>query len=713
MKPIYNYKLSTVADIESDGLLDEATKLHVMSFKMKDKEVMSLHGEKEVDRIKAFFKYHIDNEIPVVGHNFVTFDVPLVEKLLGMDLTNLMVIDTLALSWYLNTQRKEHGLDSFFEDYGIAKPPITDWEGLSYEEYRFRCQEDVRINYALWQDLIYRLEDMYALSKEKIDEGVVGGKRVSPNEEIYLDRFIGDSVEDHVNRILTFLMFKMDCARLQEKTMWEVDVPYLKESEQYLLSLVESAAKELESVMPPVPKYSARKQPAKPFKKNGELSAAGENWERLKRLLLSEEKDEYGNLKAKVIRQGEIHELTKYDPPNINSSQQVKDFLFSKGWKPTTFKYVRDKEEFEAWIRSKPAEGSPRGSWTLWKNSKPVDREIPQINADGEDGKELCESILELAETVPEIKALENYSVVKHRLGTVQGFLKNLKKGKYLQARIGGFTNTLRMKHSEIVNLPAATKPFAESIRGCLIAGSGKVSLGSDLSGLEDRVKHHFMIPHDPEYVATMMEDNYDPHIYMAYGAGLISEKQYLDFKNGIKDEFVVDARRKGKTLNYSCVYGAGGAKVASTLGVSEQEGKDLVEGYWKVNWSVEAIAKDQVVVECQRGLRWLINPVNGLLYNIRSEKDIFSTLAQGTGAFMFDNWVDRILTKMKNKWGVVSLTYQAHDELVIVCRDKEPIKKVLEDMVRESIEEVSEKFLLRRKLGCEVQFGQRYSEIH
>lgn len=1047
MKQIINWRKATVADIEADGLLDVATKLHVLAYKLDGKGVSAFHGTEQANRIKDFYQYHIDNKIPIVGHNFITFDVPLTEKILGIDLSELLVIDTLAVSWYLNLNRVRHGLDFFFEDYGIKKPEIKDWDNLSYEEYKNRCVEDVKINTALWEDLRDRLVSMYTISSEMISNGEVGGSRVSATEEIYIDSLKGLSVDEHITRVLSFLMHKMECVALQEKTRWEVDVDYLLNTEKELAKLVETAKVELEGVMPQIPKYVARKEPAKPFKKNGELSAAGEKWKELKEILRSKAVDEQGNLLCKVVEQGKIHELTSYDPPNIGSHQQVKDFLFSKGWEPASFKSVRDKDAFEAWIRSKPEEGSRRGAWTEWKNNKPVDREIPQINVDGEDGKELCGSVLELSEKVPEVKALESYSVIFHRLSMIRGFLKNLQDEKYLLASVGGFTNTLRMQHRILVNLPATNKPFAQAIRGCLISGKGKISLGSDLSGLEDRVKHHFMIPHDPEYVATMMEDDYDAHIYMAYGSGLISEKQYLDFKEGIRPSEVVEARRKGKTLNYSClptdntevltdkgwkkfseislgdrvmslnnqsgntefckvlgevfyedrevlsiqvgqnwkvestpdhrwvvdrytgrggtkrkvreyitteklnsscnlitsapyvggeskvtpdeaallgwvlsdgylscskivssasqgrngerqavqmsvsqskyveelegilnkvglkystlvredglkfytisspearkfikkiglpisskheidytkfilslsqdsleaflnafwmgdgqtvglgstyrtkivyqnggnildaiqlgyellgkscimnestvmdnfytlrarnrghitlqkaikeysrntdvfclttengnfvirqngiititgncVYGAGGAKVASTLGVSAEEGKDLVEGYWKVNWAVEAIAKEQVVIECSKGYKWLINPINGFLYNIRSEKDIFSTLAQGTGAFFFDMWVDKILNKMVDKWGVKSLTYQAHDELVIVCKDNERIRETLSDMVKQSIEEVNKEFLLRRPLGCDVQFGKRYSEIH
>lgn len=135
MKQIYNWQKATVFDIEGNGLLDEITKLWVIGFQMQGKEDVS-HIGPDAERIKKMFQWHIDNEVPLVAHNGIGFDIPALEKLFGMDLSKLMVIDTLALSWYLNTDRLKHGLDSFHEDYGIAKPEVheDEWKGLPDEE---------------------------------------------------------------------------------------------------------------------------------------------------------------------------------------------------------------------------------------------------------------------------------------------------------------------------------------------------------------------------------------------------------------------------------------------------------------------------------------------------------------------------------------------------------------------------------------------------
>lgn len=715
MKNITNWQKATVSDIEADNLLKDATLIHVLSYQMEGKEsVKSINKKDQYERIRKFFQYHIDNKIPLVMHNGISYDVPLVEKILEMDLSELMLIDTLALSWYLNFDRKSHGLDTFHADYGIEKPKIDDWENLTFEDYLHRCQEDVKINKALWEDFKSRLVDIYTLSKQAIDEGLVGGKRMSEDEHLKIDDYVGESVDKHVDRLLTFLMFKMDCVRLQEKTRIRADVEYLEQTKEMFEAKVTEATQELESVMPKVPKYVVRKRPAKPYKKNGDLSTSGKNWQFVVEALAEGNKDSEGNPIAIRVDENSVKILKSYAPPNINSVSQIKDFLFSHGWKPQTFSFDRDKEAFQKWIESKPMEGSHRKSWTRWKERKPVDRQIPQISIQGDDGKELCPSVVELAEDIPEIMAYSRYTTVKHRLDTIKGFLSKLEDGQYLVAGIGGFTNTLRMKHrAPFVNLPGIDKPYGKNIRGALIAEENDILLGSDLSSLEDRTKHHFMLPYDPEYVETMMADDYDPHVLMALLAGMITKEECEAFKRGEKPEHVVKARKAGKSTNYASVYNAGPPTIARAAGVSEKEGVQLHEGYWKLNWAVKAIAEDQYVFEDSRCSKWLVNPLNGFCYSLRKESDRFSTLAQGSGAYIFDLWVNNMQETFQKRFGQKRLSAQAHDEVILGIRNLKKTRDNVEKIVKESLEKVNEDLNLRRSMGCDVQFGQRYSDIH
>ena len=731
MKEITNWRDATVADIEADALLDDASEIHVLSYDMLGK-IGSLSGGKESSRIKKFFEHHINNKIPIVMHNGVLYDVPLVEKLLGLDLSKLMLIDSLSVSWYLNTDRQKHGLDSFFEDYGIAKPKVGGHRWASpvkeswntdtghqtrvlrhYAIMKHRCETDVKINVALWEDLKERLLDIYSRVKRAVDSGEADGKRISEDEVCYLDQYKKSStVDDYIDRILTFLMFKADCARLKEKTKFKIDEVKLDNLISDLSKHIESAKVELEGVMPKVPQFKVRNKPVKPFLKSGELSVHGKSWEEdLAKLGL---KDANGTILAQKLDGDSLKILTGYEEPNINGHQQIKDFLFSKNWKPINFKFVKDEVAQQVWADSgfKP-------------HLKPKPRAIPQVSIDGDEGKELCPSVLELAEKVPEIMSYAKYTTIKHRLDMCKGFKRDLREGGYLCARVGGYTNTLREQHREIVNIPSLAKPYGKQIRDLFVAGKGNILLGSDLSSLEDKVKHMFMIPHDPEYVETMSQKGYDPHLSIAIMAGLMTEEEMVEFKylkslgddktteQLLRFEYLGKIRQTGKQGNYSCQYGAGADTFARASGVSLGIAKKVVDGYAKLNWAIKAIADEQAVISDFREKMWLVNPINGFAYSLRGDKDRFSTLCQGTGSYFFDVWVDGILDRIATKWNVRRLTCQCHDDFVQSFKDTFENRQAMTDITLQSLKSINEEYKLRKELTCDIHFGEKYSDIH
>lgn len=172
-------------------------------------------------------------------------------------------------------------------------------------------------------------------------------------------------------------------------------------------------------------------------------------------------------------------------------------------------------------------------------------------------------------------------------------------------------------------------------------------------------------------------------------------------------------SRRAGKSGNYASVYGAGGPTIAKAAGVDLTTGDKLFEGYWKLQWSVKVIADEQYVFEDSRNKKWLVNPVNGFCYSLRKDADRFSTLAQGTGSYIFDLWVDKVETLMEDRHGVKRLIYSAHDEFATRVKDRPKAKESIESITQEALEMVNIDLKLRREMGCDVQFGKRYSDIH
>ena len=621
-----------VFDIEADGLCP--TKIHCLSVNTDN----GVKSTSDYSDMRQFF----NNADTLIGHNIARYDLPVVRRLLGVTAT-ARVVDTLALSWYLEPNRVKHGLASYGEEFGVPKPLIEDWEGLTTEEYIYRCEEDVKINSLLWEKQWKVLLRLYGS-------------------------------EEEAWRLVDYLSFKMDCAREQEERKWKVDIKRATDVLASLVDIKDAKTAELASVMPKVPVVSKRARPKKPFKQDGSYSIVGAGWFEL----LKE-----NNLKDNF--EGVVEVVTGYKEPNPGSVPQLKDWLYSCGWIPETFKYKRNKDTGDI-------------------------RKIPQINIKGTGG-EICPSIHRLFDIEPKLQVLEGLSILTHRIAILSGFLENADEDGYIQAQVQGLTNTLRFKHKVVVNLPGTDKPYGTDIRGCLIAPDGYELLGSDMSSLEDRTKQHYMWDYDPEYVKEMMTPDFDPHVDLAVFAKAMKPSDAHDFKNATP-EFKLKPlykalgafRKTYKQVNYSCVYGAGGATVARSAGVTTKEGERLVEAYWKRNWSVKAIAEAQIVKQCC-GTKWLFNPVSKLWYSLRHEKDRFSTLNQGTGVYCFDMWVKHVRSKK------LPIIGQMHDEIIGLLRKGLRDKAIA--ACKWAVGEVNRELKLNRELDVDVQFGNSYADIH
>jgi hypothetical protein len=478
---------------------------------------------------------------------------------------------------------------------------------------------------------------------------------------------------ERANRIVGYLSFKLDCAREQSEVKWRIDIDVTKRNLEKLEKEKEEKYVTLSSLMPPVIQYKTCARPKVLFKKDGTPSEHGKKWFAL---LKENGLPEYhvGTLKIKV---GEI-------PGNPSSQQQLKDWLFSLGWEPDNYKIVKEEDN--------------------------TTRKIPQIGHADIPG-ELSDSVQALFEKMPELEHLEGYFVLQHRIGILSSFLENVDASGFVKSEIKGFTNTLRFKHKvPIVNLPQIPRKYWKEIRECLVyPQEGWVLCGSDMSGLEDNTKQHYMWKYDKEYVIQMRQPGWDPHLDIAVLAGLLTQEQSDEHKlydrtKGAEGKSYKGIRLKAKKVNFAGIYGAGAQKLSLTASISLQEAKNLHTTYWKRNKAVKLVSEN-CVVKRVGGQMWLYNPVSGFWYSLRVEKDKFSTLNQGTGVYCFDTWV-----RFVRKQGI-KLCCQYHDEIVFPLRveDKDDCSQKLDNAIQWTNEELK----LNVPLSISKDFGLSYAEIH
>lgn len=634
MKPIY------IADIEANGLIEEengknaATRIWCLSFCNVNNRIV-----KSITDVKIIQKF-FEQDAYIIMHNGLGYDIRLVEKLLKFKI-KATIIDSLGLSWTLFPERNLHGLESWGETFSIPKPPIIDWNDEKLlPEYINRCNEDVKINLALWDRIEWICNNLY------------------------------DNQEDKW-RYYEYISFKLKCVALQQDVGVKINLPLIKESLMELEDLKVSKIESLKEAMPKCPIKVKKEMPKVLRKADGSLSANGYKWfEFLKENGLPETHTE------------PVEYIKDYSEANPNSHTQIKDWLFSLGWTPDYYKYVREEGQREM-------------------------RKIPQVASKDEPG-ELSISVKKLIEKEPKLEELSSLGIISHRISIFKGFLRDQRNGKLYQGT-SGLTNTLRLCHTKICNLPASNKPYSENIRASLIADEGMLMCGTDLSGIEDNTKRHYIYDYDPEYVEEMNTPGYDPHLEIGLLAGLLTEEQVEEHKlydatKGKEGKSYKDIRQKAKTVNFSATYKVGKATLSRNSGLSLKEAEKVLEVYWKRNKSILDV-ENALKIKQMGTQMWLLNPVSKFWYSLRAEKDKFSTLNQGTAVYVFDLYMRKAL-----ELGITPI-FQVHDEASfnILPENKEKTKKLLEL----AIQKVNEELKLNVKIGASIDFGINYSLCH
>lgn len=168
--------------------------------------------------------------------------------------------------------------------------------------------------------------------------------------------------------------------------------------------------------------------------------------------------------------------------------------------------------------------------------------------------------------------------------------------------------------------------------------------------------------------------------------------------------------RALGKNCNYAAQYGAGVKTIARTAKISESVAKKLHAAYHKLNWSIAQISK-MTHVERRSFGDWQYNPISKMYYSLRSDKDRFSTLIQGTGSYILDMWLYHAERIAKQRGLEYVLLGQFHDELVIEVPENE--QEVYRQLIEDALQKVNDTVKLNRELACEINFGYKYSDIH
>jgi DNA polymerase I-like protein with 3'-5' exonuclease and polymerase domains len=287
--------MSTIVfDCEANGFLYDATKIHLIVTNVLDTDVITAYAKEAGvrDALEELKKADI-----LIGHNIAGFDVPLIKKLYGVDLSPKILIDTMLISYLRHPDiLGGHKLEAWMKRLGLEefKIYIDDWSRLTPAMVD-RCVLDVKANTKVYHHL---------------------------KDEVH-----PDVLEDEVQVALI--------QAEQELT----GVGFDKDKALGLLADLDGSLRILRSeitkdIPPEIKKVGAGV--AKPWKKDGSLTVISKNYLE-KHMLITEDGDDLPTryMPAAI---GPFSPI-KYKEFNLDSPKQVTDYLLSLGWKPTEWNY--------------------------------------------------------------------------------------------------------------------------------------------------------------------------------------------------------------------------------------------------------------------------------------------------------------------------------------------------------------------------------------
>lgn len=669
-----------VFDIEADGLLDSVENIHCLSVQKFEgsSKVGDVFSMTKGSDILNFFNSEKGNKNTYfVGHSIVKYDVPVLNRILGLEGLENSLVDTLGLSFYLYPEAKKHGLEYWGNKFGIAKPKIDDWVEGDIEVYVNRCEHDVRINSELFLHQFNYLATIY------------------------------DGDMETIMKLVKYLNFKLDCLLEQEISGIPMNLYLAKKYYQELEMLLEEKTIVLRKNMPEEVGVIIKTKPKSLYKKDGELSVYGKEW--------FKDLEKYNLPKdSEVIR----------ERPNPGSTPQIKEWLFQLGWEPQTFK-DNDKGE------KIPQISLPFGQG-LCKSVKELYEKEPKLIE--------LEQYFVIRHRKNIFKNfIKFYNPKKNRIySTAHAFtntlrlrhsnpIVNLPKpgtfyGQQIRECLCKPNNDYFMCGSDVSGLESATAQhyiaffdpeYVKDMRSEDYDAHTDIAVLSGLMTKEEEKEYKRL---------SSLAEKEEPL--------LKGEKEALSRLKSI--------RSIAKTVNFSATYGAGGPKIAEAARVSLAEGERLHKAYWDRNKGIKQTAEsvktkvvhykypkkvvtklfnevteeEEVYVEYKmvsRKQTWLYNPVSGFYLYLKAKKDKFSTLNQSTGVFVFDSWLMFVRKEFTKK--NIPILLQYHDELLFVAKHEH--KEACAEILYKSMKKVNDLLKLNVEVDISVDFGNNYAECH
>ena len=302
---------------------------------------------------------------------------------------------------------------------------------------------------------------------------------------------------------------------------------------------------------------------------------------------------------------------------------------------------------------------------------------------------------------LPEAAPIVEYLMLQKRVAQIESWLEAVGKDGRVHGKVitnGAVTGRCTHSSPNLAQIPNTSSIYGKECRECWTVEEKNAIIGVDLSGIELRCLSHYM--KDAAWQKELLEG--DIHWKNTQAFGLVP---LGTVKTDSKEH--KDLRNISKTLTYSVLYGAGAAKVGSTMGGSSRIGNKLINSFLKNTPSLAKL-KEKVSKYATIGH---VPALDGRKVWIRSEHAALNSLLQSAGAIIAKQWLICFTKSLKAANIQYKLVAFVHDEVVIEAapKDAESVVRI----VVESAAEAGRILNFRCPVDAEGHIGKTWGDVH
>jgi len=302
---------------------------------------------------------------------------------------------------------------------------------------------------------------------------------------------------------------------------------------------------------------------------------------------------------------------------------------------------------------------------------------------------------------IPEAQVIAEYLMLNKRISQIESWMEAVGKDGRVHGKVitnGAVTGRCTHSSPNLAQIPNTSSVYGKECRACWSVEDDRVLIGCDLSGIELRCLSHYM--QDPEWQRELLEG--DVHWKNTQAFGLVPMGTTKQDTQEHKD-----ARNLSKTLTYSVLYGAGAAKVGSTVGGSSKQGAKLIDNFMN---NTPALKKLKAKVD-KLAAKGYVPGLDGRKVWVRSEHAALNSLLQSAGAIIAKQWIICLTHNLKAAKIDYKLLAFVHDEVCIEGYEKDAQQIV--DIVVASAKEAGDKLNFRCPVGAEGHIGRTWADVH